>query len=78
MIKNTKTLAMKLLPIAALVIGASALTGCSKKEEALESYYDAYLTEKMRWQIGDDETIYLALHIQRMTASAVTPTLDPR
>ena len=38
----------------------------------------AYLTEKMRWQIGDDETIYLALHIQRMTASAVTPTLDPR
>lgn len=47
MIKNTKTLAMKLLPIAALVIAASALTGCSKKEEALDSYYDAYLTEKM-------------------------------
>lgn len=26
-----------------------------------------YLTEKMGWQIGDDETVYLALHIQRMT-----------
>jgi beta-glucoside operon transcriptional antiterminator len=26
-----------------------------------------YLQQKMAWQIGDDETVYLALHIQRMT-----------
>ncbi|WP_370676606.1 PRD domain-containing protein [Pleomorphomonas sp. PLEO] len=29
-----------------------------------------YLTEKMRWHIGDDETVYLALHIQRMTTAS--------
>jgi len=28
-----------------------------------------YLTEKMGWHIGDDETVYLALHIQRMTTA---------
>lgn len=27
-----------------------------------------HLTSKMGWHIGDDETVYLALHIQRMTA----------
>lgn len=29
-----------------------------------------YLRDKMGWKIGDDETIYLALHIQRMTGSS--------
>ncbi|WP_455233601.1 hypothetical protein [Geopseudomonas aromaticivorans] len=47
MFKNTKAFAKKLLPIAALVIGANALVGCSKKEEALESYYDADFTREM-------------------------------
>lgn len=37
----------------------------------------AHLTSKMGWRVSDDETVYIALHIQRMTYQPEEPETPP-